>query len=210
MLSALQQAVTRPASFFEQEARDPGLLRPAVVVGLLALVGLLGAIPSFIAITDALPPGAGIFAAIGFVFSSVIGVVIPFITWLVFAVLFLLGTLAFGGEGDFRDLFAATGWGFAPRIIASVVGAVVSFVVLSGTDFSDPQQARQLSQSLATGTLGLLTQGVSVVTYLWSGWVWTHAVAITQELSVRQAGVVVGVVVVLALGLNIGSTLLLT
>lgn len=208
MLSALQRAVTRPASFFEREGRDPGLLRPAVVVGLLAVVGLLGGIPTFLTIADALPAGAGIFAVIGFAIGSVIGVVVPFVTWLLFAVLFYLGTIALSGKGDFRDLFAATGWGFAPRIIASVVGAVVSFVVLSGTDFSDPQQVQQVSQSVATGTLGLLTQAVGALTYIWSGWVWTHAVASTQGLSVRRAGAVVGVVVLLALGVNVGSTLL--
>jgi hypothetical protein len=72
---------------------------------------------------------------------------------------------------------------------------VVSFVVVSGADFSDPQQARQLSQTAATGTLALVNQAVNAVTFLWAGWIWTHALATTRSISVRNAGIVAGVLV---------------
>lgn len=208
MLSALQRAVTQPASFFRTESRDPGLLQPALVVGAIAVVGVIGSIPTILAVFEALPAGAGVFAAVGFAIGGVFGLITPFITWLIVAVLFFIGTLVVGGDGSFRDLFALVGWGFAPRVIASVVGAIVSFVFVSGTDFSDPQQASQLSQMVATSTIGLVSQGVSVVTYLWAGWIWTHAVANARDVSVRKAGLVVGVVVLLAILVNVASVFL--
>lgn len=208
MLSALQRAVTQPASFFEREARDPGLRRPALVVAIVALFGLLGTIPVFQATLSTLPPEASAFVAVGVAIGAVAGLLGPFVVWLVYAVLFYLLSLAFDATGEFRDLFAVTGWGFAPRVISSLVGAAVLFVAFSGLNFSDPAQVRQFQQSFPTSALGLVSQGVSVLTSLWSAWIWTHAVANVRNLSTRQAGLVVGVIVGLGIVVGLAGTFL--
>lgn len=199
MLSALQRAVTQPASFFEHEARDPGVRRPATVVAFVAVLGLLSAIPVFQATLSALPPEASAFAAIGIAIGAIAGLLGPFVVWLVYTALFYLLSLVFDGTGEFRDLFAVVGWGFAPRVISSLVGTVILFVVFSGTDFSDPAQVQQFQRSFPTSPLGLTSQGVSVLVSLWSAWIWTHAVANARGLTVRQAAIVVGVIVGLGL-----------
>ena len=208
MLSALQRALTQPASFFETESRDPSLRRPAVVVGLVAVAGLVATVPTLLAVADALPAGAGTFAAISFVFGSLSNLIGPFVSWLMVGTALFLGSLVVGGDGELRDLFALVGWGFAPRVVAPVVGGIVSFVIISGTDFSDPQQARQVAQMSATSMTALVTYGVNTVTFLWAGWMWTHALANARRISTRNAGVIAGVVVVFELLLNVGATVL--
>lgn len=208
VLSALQQALTQPASFFETEARDPSLRRPAVVVGLVGVAGLLGTIPTILAVFSALPAGAGIFAAISFAVGSLSSLIGPFVSWLIVGAVLFLGSLVVGGDGEPRDLFALVGWGFAPRVIAPIVGGIVSFVIVSGTDFSDPQQARQVAQMSTTGSFALVTHGVNTVTFLWAGWMWTHALASARRITTRNAAVIVGLVVVLQLLLNVGLAVL--
>lgn len=208
MLSALRRAVTQPASFFEQESRDPGLLQPAIVVGLVALFGLVSSIPVFQATFSALPEEAGVIVAVVSAIGAVFGVIVPFVVWLVYAVLFYLLSLAFDSSGEFRDLFAVIGWGFAPRIVSSVVSAVVLFLVFSGQDFGDPTQVQQFRRTFPTSPLGLASQAVGILTSLWSAWIWTYGVATTRDLTTRQAGIVVGVIVGLGILLGLGSAFL--
>ena len=208
MLAALQQAVTRPASFFETEARDPSLARPAVVVGLVAIAGLLSSIPTVLAVADALPPEAGFVAAFGFAIGSITTVIGPFVSWVIVVTVLFVGSVLADGDGSFRDVFALVGWGFAPRVVVPIVGGIVSFLFLSSVDFSDPQQARQLGQMATTGTIGVVTQGVNALMFVWAGWVWTHALANARQLATRTAATIVGAVVFVKILLNVDLTLL--
>jgi hypothetical protein len=208
VLSALQQALTEPASFFEAESHEPSLGQPAVVVGLVAVAGILGSIPTTLVVVDSLPPGAGIIAAFGLAVGSITNVIGPFVSWLIVVAALFLGSVLVDGDGELRDLFALVGWGFAPRVVVPIVGGVGSFVLISGTDFSDPQQAQQLSQMATTGTFGLVTQGVNAATFLWAGWMWTHALANARRITTRSAAVIAGAVVFVQILLNVGVTLL--
>jgi len=208
VLAALQQAVTRPASFFETEARDPSLARPAVVVGLVAVAGLLSSVPTVLAVADALPPEAGFVAAFGFAIGSITTVIGPFVSWVIVVTVLFVGSVLADGDGSFRDVFALVGWGFAPRVVVPIVGGIVSFLFLSSVDFSDPQQARQLGQMATTGTIGVVTQGVNALMFVWAGWVWTHALANARQLATRTAATIVGAVVFVQILLNVGLTLL--
>lgn len=206
MSTALREALTRPASFFPREAEDPGLRGPVMVVAVVALVGLLGSVPVFRAVLGAVPAGAEPFVVVGLAVGAVVGLAGPFVVWLVYTLLFYGLSVLFVGEGSFRDLFVLVGWGFAPSVVSGVVGAAVLFVLVSGGEASDPQQAQQLAQSVTASPLGLLDRAVGLAMTLWSAWVWTHAVAAARDLSVRDAAVCVGVVVVAGILLGLVST----
>lgn len=209
MLAALRAALTAPASFYPDEATDPDLRGPFLVVTAVAVVGLLGSVPVFQAVTGAVPAGARLFVLIGLVVGAVVGLAAPYVLWLVYALLFYGLSALLGGEGSFRDLFALVGWGFAPNVVSSLVGAAVTAVLISRGDLSDPQQLQELGRTLPTSPLGLLDRGVGLVMTLWSAWVWTHAVAAARELPLRRAAVSVGLVVLAGLALGVASTLLL-
>jgi len=201
--------MTQPAAFFEDEAHDPGVRRPAAVVGLVAVTGLLSALPILLTTLSALPAGADVFVAVGLLIGGLAGLFGPFIVWLVYAGLFYLLSLAFDGTGSFRDLFAVTGWGFAPRVVSSLIGAAILSIAVSGASLTDPTQAQQFQQSFSTSPLGLISQGISIIISLWSAWMWTHAVANARELTTKQAGIVVGVIVALGILSGLASTFLL-
>lgn len=210
MISDIQYAATRPASFFktDTDADEPSLFRPALVVAAVAIVGLLSSIPTLLAVAEATPGDAGVFVIISVAVGSLLGVIGPFLSWLIIGGLFFIGSLMFGGDGEFRDLFAVIGWGFAPRVIVPVIGGITGFILISGTNFSDPQQARQLSQMATTGTIGFVNHAVNAGTFIWAGWIWTHAVAQIRNISIQNAGIVVGAVVVVQILLNVGLSFL--
>jgi hypothetical protein len=207
MLSALQTALTAPASFFERESIDPDLRRPAILVGVSALVGLLSSLPVFRAIVGTAPPGASPFLVAGLAIGAVIGLVAPFVFWFLYALVFYGLSAAFDGTGELRDLFALVGWGFAPKILSQIVGGVVIVVLLSQGDVSTPQQAQQFAQSATTEPLGVLNRGFGLLMTLWSAWIWTYAVAESRELPTKHAAITVGVVVLVEVALGFASTM---
>lgn len=209
MLSALREALTSPASFFEREAADPGLRGPVAVVAVLAVAGAVGSIPTLQATLGAAPEGAAPFVLVGSVVGVLFGLVVPFVVWLLYALLFYALSSLFDGEGEFRDLFALVGWGFAPRVLAALVGAAVTFLLLPAGGFSDPQAAGQFAQAVATDPLGIVSRAFGLLMTLWAAWVWTHAVAAARNLSRRDAAITVGVVVGAGVLLGLGTTYLL-
>lgn len=209
MLGALREALTRPAAFFEAEAEDPGLLQPAIVVGVVAIFGAIASFPTLQTTLGTVPEGAQVFVLVALVFGLLIGLVTPYVIWLVYALLFYGISALFDGEGEFRDLFAMTGWGFAPRIIASLASAAATFILLPSGGFQSPEAAAQFAQELATSPIGIASEVVGLLMTLWAAWVWTYAVAEARNLSVRDAAITVGIVVAAAVILSLGSTYLL-
>lgn len=208
MLSALVDALTDPASFFEREAADPELRGPTIVVGTVAILGLLAAIPTLQATMAAVPRGARGFVVVGAIVGMVFGLVVPFVVWLVYALLFYALSALFGGEGEFRDLFAMVGWGFGPRALAALVSGVVTFVLLPSGGFGDPAAASQFARDVATSPLGLANRVFGLLMTLWAAWVWTHVVAEAREISRRNAAITVGLVVGTGVLIGLATTYL--
>lgn len=210
MPSTLTAVLTDPESFFDREADDPRLRGPVAIVAVLALVGLASSVPVFRAVAGEVPADARPFVLAGLAIGALIGAAAPFVVWLVYALAFYLLSIPFDGEGAFRDLFALVGWGFLPRILASIVGGAVTLVLLTGGEFSlaDPRQARQFARGMTTSPLGLANRAFGLVMTLWSAWIWTHAVAAARDLETRRAGIVVGIVVAAGILLGLASTLL--
>lgn len=196
MLPSLRDALTHPRSFFVREAADPGLRGPVAIVSVLAVVGLLSSIPAFRALVGAVPEGARTFVVIGLVVGGIVGLLRPFVIWLAYALMFHGLSALFDAEGEFRDLFALAGWGFAPNVVSAVVRGVVIALLVAGAGFSSPGDGLRTVQSGMAGPVGLLLQGFSLLMTLWSAWLWTHAVEAARGIPRRQAAIVVGVVVV--------------
>lgn len=210
MLSSLRSALVSPASFFQREAADPSLRGPVVIVAAVAVIGVLSSIPVMQATLGSMPEGASSFGVIGLVIGVVFGMIGPFIVWLLYALVFYLLSALFDGDGEFRDVFALIGWGFAPRIVSSIVGGAVVVVLVSQGEFATPQQVQQFSQSVLTSPLGVFNRVVSLAMTLWSAWIWVYAVREARDLSKRGAAITVGVVVFVAIVLGLASSVLVT
>lgn len=193
--------LTDPQAFFAGRGDDPGLGGPALVVLVVGLLGLLSAVPTLLLVLRGVPPGAQGIVGVGLAIGAVFGLVGPFIVWLLYAIVFYALSIAFGGEGEFRELFALTGWGFLPRILGAAVSAIVLFVVIGGVSAPESAEAmRGFQQQLQSNPLVRASTVVGIGVTLWSGYIWTHAVATARELAVRQAAVVVGIPVALSIG----------
>lgn len=210
MLSSLRAALVSPESFFEREATDPSLRGPVVIVAVVAVIGVLSSLPVMQAALGSMPQGATPFGVIGLVVGVVVGMIGPFVVWLLYALVFYGLSALFEGDGEFRDVFVLIGWGFAPRIVSSLVGGLVVVVLVSQGDFATPQQAQQLSRRAVTSPLGLFNRVVSLAMTLWSAWIWMYAVREARNLSRRGAAITVGVVVFVAIVLGLASSFLAT
>ncbi|WP_048075348.1 hypothetical protein [Haloquadratum walsbyi] len=93
MISDVQRANIHPASFFKDSINTNAdadtntgklsLLRPALVVAAVAVIGLLGVIPTLLAVAEAAPGGAGILFVVTSIIGSLVGTLGPFISWLI-------------------------------------------------------------------------------------------------------------------------------
>lgn len=209
MLPALRDAVMSPASFFDHEAEDPSLRGPVIVVAVLALMGIVSSLPVFVSVTNTVTGDAQPFVFAALAVGVAVGAVVPFVVWFVYTLLFYGLSALFDGEGEFRKLFALVGWGFAPRVLASLTGAIVTALLLPERGFSNPQAAQTFTQEAATSPIGIANRAFGLLMTLWAAWIWTHAVAASRDLSRRNAAITVGIVVGLGVALDVGSTFLL-
>ncbi|WP_435194162.1 Yip1 family protein [Natronomonas sp. EA1] len=191
-----------PDAFFRERAENPGLVPSVALLVLVGLVGVAGTLPALQATIDALPQEAQAFGTISLVVGSAFAFLGPFVRWVLYAAAFhVLSSVVYDAErGSFRDLLALVGWGFVPALLAAIVSAVVATVVFSGVTFpSDPQQVAQFSQQLRNRPEFLVASVLGIAFLLWSAFLWTFAVKHVRDLTMREAGVVVGVPVALGL-----------
>ncbi|WP_255195836.1 Yip1 family protein [Halorarius litoreus] len=191
-----------PDEFFRQRADDPGMLPPLGILLLIGIIGAAGSVPALQATFAALPQEAQAFSFVGYISAGVGAIVGPFVRWLLFAGAFqIISAVLYDAEtGSFRDTLALTGWGFVPAIFATIVSAVVAFVVFSGIAFpADPQQIQPFIRELRNRPEFLVASLLGIVFLLWSGFLWTFAVKHVRGLSQREAAITVGIPVAIAL-----------
>lgn len=193
--------LTNPGQFFQQRQQDPALRGPAIVVLAVGVLGLLSAVPSLRTVFESVPAEARGLVGVGLVIGALFGLVGPFVGWLLYALAFYAISLAFGGAGEFRDLFALTGWGFLPRVLGAAVSAVVLIVAIGSVPPPETASAMADFQSrLQSNPLVRASNLVGILVTLWSGYIWTHAVATARDLPVRSAAITVAIPLVLSIG----------
>ncbi len=193
--------LTNPDTFFAERAEGASLVGPALVVLLVAAIGAIGSYPVLRATVGALPPEAGPFVTVVQAIGAVFGVVITFVVWALYALAFhLVASLAFDGEGSFRDTLAAVGWGFVPAVFGSIAGAVVNFLVFSDVRFpTDPARIGPFVQELRARPEFLVAGLLGIAFLLWSAFLWTFAVRHAERLDLREAALTVAGPVAVAL-----------
>ena len=198
--------LTNPDAFFAERADGASLVGPALVVLLVAVVGAIGSYPVFRATAAVLPSEVGPFVSVFRLVGAVVGVVVTVLVWGLYAVAFhLIASLAFEGDGTFRDTLAVVGWGFVPAVFGSTASAVVNFLVFSDVRFpTDPARIGPFVRELRARPEFLVAGLLGIVFLLWSAFLWTFAVRHAEGLDLREAGLTVAgpVAVALLLRLN--------
>jgi hypothetical protein len=182
---------TRLGRFFENQRTNSTYLGPAILVVLLALVGVLGASSAL-----SIAPMAGSLTpmlVIMTVFGSVLGGIVK---WVIWTGLLYAGTLVFDSEGKFSTLLVLLSWAYLPMVVhAGILNQLRMSAVGPG---ATPMGGS--SQGLAL----LLT----VVFVLVTGYASVYAVKHARRVTTRQAAIVVGLFVLARLAFEGGGLLL--
>lgn len=197
MLSVL----TDPQSFFAKRADDPSPLGPALVVLALALANAVGPLVRTVLVASRFGGDMTGIAAVGGVIGAVVSFFGPFVVWLLFGGSFVLLSYVFDPpESRPLPTLINSGWGFLPQVVTALIGAVLVIVVTATAVGSGGLRVPALV-SIVPGVLSILTT-------LWGGYIWTHAVAETQDLTVRQGALCVAPAVLFGVLVAVGGVAL--
>lgn len=201
--------LTDPDGFFENRTQNPQLLHAALVV---LVVGILGGISSYVMLHQmfaGLSSDAAVFGQIAIMFAVAGGLFGPFITWLIYSVVFYVISLAFDPEGSFKTLVAFTGWGYVPQILNVLVGIALLFVIFQQIQLpTSPESAAQFQQQLKSHSLYQLSVIVGIVFSLWRAFIWTFAVKHARSLTLKQSTIVVAIPVAVGILITVVTNLL--
>jgi|AGTN01.2.fsa_nt_gi Yip1 domain. len=201
--------ITSPDKTMENIAKEPRIEEALVIVAIFAIIT---AIATYLAsshtkyiFTDSSLEGlSGIMTAI----SVIAGLILPFILWVVITAVLYLFAMVFGGEGKFMALLAGIGYSQMPKILTTIILALLltQAPVLTYEISSSGQY--QLVDGEASSLLSIIQQVVSLIGLLWSCLIGVFAVKHILKLSTKSAALVVGVPLILYLAATYGSAFL--
>ena len=203
------------------ESRAPTLWQSSLLLVAVGIVGL-GLLPPIVALVQSpLIPDDRVLNALPVVsyattngIVSIPGVyallaamllVIPILSWLLFAAVFYGLSWPVATERGFRELLAAIGVGFVPLLIGNVFTVAVTLLTFPST----PAQLWGLGMTIPgrvyvippeMGAVFFLVNAVGIGCALWAGYLWAHALKRTRGLSSRQALAVIAIPVLLTIG----------
>ena len=199
----MTNVLTNPDQFFaELSAKDTKLMTPFAIVLVAAIIAAISAAMMMDVVTPALPEEAASFAGMIATISVVMGFIVMFILWLLYAGVFYVISIFFSGEGTFKRCLEFTGYGFIPMIVSAAIGLVVSSIVYPTIDFS-VENPELLKQALIQDPLMQASMIIGIFLTLWSANVWIFGIKHARNLSARDALITVGVPVGLYLIYNI-------
>ncbi len=189
----MTNVLTNPDRFFaELSAKDTNLKIPFLIVLIAAIISAISAAMMMDVITPALPEELAPLASIIATISVVMGLIVMFILWLLYAGAFYVISMFFSGEGTFKRCLEFTGYGFIPMIVSAAIGLAVSIIVYPTIDFSI-ENPELLKQTLMQDPLMQASMVIGILLVLWSANIWIFGVKHARNLSARNALITVGV-----------------
>lgn len=203
-MSPISSLLTDPDAFFRDRSDSPSLKGPVAVITLIAVLGAITATIEFRATADLFESVVGeaggdaattafqVFQIIGLA----IGVVVPYVIWLLYAGLFYGVSALFDADGSFTTTLAFVGWGFVPSVVGSLLQLFITVYRFEVRGVDVPTEVteesiQQFSQQIASGPLVALSAALGIVFTLWSGLLWAFAMKHARSLSFRRAAITV-------------------
>ncbi|OPY26397.1 MAG: Yip1 domain protein [Methanocella sp. PtaU1.Bin125] len=204
---------TSPDKTMADIAKEPRIEEAAVIVALYAIVS---AISAYIAashmkyvFTD---PALEGMASIMTIFTAVIGLIAPFVLWVIITAVLYLFSMVFGGEGKFLALLTGIGYSQLPKIIVTLILAVLlTQAPVITYEISSSGQTRVVDGDQAVGLsspISIAQQIIGLIGLLWSCLMGVFAVKHVLKLSTKSAALVVGIPLVIYLVISFGSAFL--
>ncbi|MEA3282369.1 MAG: Yip1 family protein [Euryarchaeota archaeon] len=191
-MSNITDMLTNPDRFFAKRSqREVNLRTPFVIVLITAIVGAICAMMTYWVMMSSYPAEiAAVFGALS-TFSTMLSLITPFISWVLYAVVFYAVSMLFKGEGSFERVFEFVGYGFVPTIIASVVGLVTTAIIAPSLGFplDNPELFQQIRmQHLSMyGPAMIISAIIQFLLGLWGVVIWIFAVKHARNLGTGHA-----------------------
>jgi len=210
MVRSLLNILISPGAFFAdlKGEREESFTWPLVIVLLGGIAAacygyLLGEVSGQM-MAGALP---GIEALV--TISSTIGALIGiFIFWLIWTAVVFALSMAFKGQGSFKQTLQVIGYGYLPQVIGTVITVIVAFEYVprivvphvTAAMMQDPVAMQGITTALmhdpAMMELTQITSIIGIVFLLWSANIWIFGLQKARNLSPRDAALCVGIPVI--------------
>lgn len=208
MIGTVRDLLLHPDTFFESRLKNPeNLKEPGLIVTIGGVIAALTAYiisgtyaEMFSGITGGMGAIIGVIGAISAFFAFII------ISWIVFAAIFFLISMAFSGKGGFKRTLEFTGLGLVPIIIGSVITLLLALyyiplihvpVISSTTNPAAIQQAmNQVMTDPAFRDYTIISSVISIMFLIWSANLWIFGIRHARALSMKQAAISVLIPVV--------------
>jgi hypothetical protein len=191
-------------SFFAQEAEDPGWLFPILLILGSGVISSLGVYYMY----QFSVQGMGSMTTIPMAIGIAVAVLAIPVMWVVYTLVFYGLSSLFDGDGGFKETMILTGWGFAPAILGSLVGTIAFYyaaqTVPPATSF---QELAAVQRQIQNHQYVTWSSAFNLVLTLAQGVLWTYGVKHARDLSLRDAGIVVSLPVLVSVGLTLNSLL---
>ncbi|MDT8357713.1 MAG: Yip1 family protein [Methanomicrobiaceae archaeon] len=196
-----------PREFFTGLAREEvDLTRPGLIVLALGVLAGLSSVVSLGPLLQMMPEETSSISPLIIAISALTAVIITIILWIVFAGVFHVISLLFGGKGQFTRTLQVVGYGFFPQIIGSAISLPLLYDYISGLQIppvSDPALIEEAVRELLSGPTMLVISVIGILFFLWSANLWIFGVKEARALTLRDAVITVGVPAVLYIFLQV-------
>ncbi len=210
MVRSLLNILISPGAFFAdlKGEREESFTWPLVIVLLGGIAAacygyLLGEVSGQM-MAGALP-GIEALVTISSTLGALIGI---FIFWLVWTAVVFALSMAFKGQGSFKQTLQVIGYGYLPQVIGSVITVIVAFEYVprivvphvTAAMMQDPVAMQGITTALmhdpAMMELTQITSIIGIVFLLWSANIWIFGLQKARNLSPRDAALCVGIPVI--------------
>ncbi len=187
------EVLTDPNGFFKKRSDQKVEFKtPLIIIAILAIISAASAFIIAQGVMGALPEEAAAFAGIGAAIGAIVAFFVAFVMWVIYSGIFYLISMVFNGEGDFKRVLEFVSYGFIPSIASSLIGTYFTSRVYSDIDWSiqDPQL---LQEALLSDPSLQISGIIGILFLLWSANIWIFAMVHSRNMSVKDAGITVGV-----------------
>jgi len=198
--------LTNPRGFFSELKGESGLLVPAIIVLVIAILG--GASAYFITTVTvtAMPPEVSQYGAIAGILAVLAGLIGAFIWWVVLAGVFHAIARLQDGNAGFRQTAAVTGYGFMPQVIGSIISVIFIYLFVSNTKIPTIYDLTNYEAEIA-GIMDspylLVAKIVGVIFLLWSANIWIFGIESVHGFGRKKAIITVLIPVIIFIILSL-------
>lgn len=186
------EVLTNPRGFYAD--LEEGQWRyPTVIVTIAGVTSVTGVLAVMGAVTEILPAGVQSLVLVSSAVFTISVLFATYISWLaVSAIVFGLSS-RLGGNGEFATLMRYMGWGFVPSIFDGLFNTALSARVAMLLLARPPAETQDAIATASQSELFTIALVFSVLFQLWSGLIWTFAVAEGRNHSLSTATVIAAV-----------------